>query len=74
MIPANVTTISHTNNDTDAENEDYRNNICSIIYFTLRCLRGLVTILVNVLTIVVILKFKKVSMSSFEGALAELVE
>ena len=61
MIPANVTTISNKNNDTDPESEDYRNNIFSIIYFTLRCLQGLVTILVNVLTIVVILKFKKVS-------------
>ena len=74
MIPANVTIISNTNNDTAHEHEDYHHHIFSIVYFTVRCLQGLVTILVNVLTIVVILKFKKVSISWFEGALAELVK
>ena len=67
MIPGNVTIISITSNDTAPEVEDYRYKIFSIIYITVRCLQGLVTILVNVLTIVVILKFKKVNISNNDG-------
>ena len=42
------------------ETSRYKDYIFRNIYMTIRCLQGLITILVNVLTISAILKYKKV--------------
>ena len=46
-----------TEKDLDA---DYEDETFGIIYLIARCLQGLITILVNILTVMVILKYKKV--------------
>ena len=54
LYNTNNSSVNHTE-ELPYDDANYR-----IIYLTLRCLQGLVTILVNILTIISVLKFQKV--------------